>query len=84
MRTLTYQAANDLRSHVEQIVEAVQYGHTRNALYKTADIRDALTNLATELVSEGVNEGMSQAEMARYMDVPPSVLRGAKREFSRS
>ncbi len=82
MRTLTYQAANDLRQHVEQICEAVQYDHAKTALYKTADVREALINLATELVAEGVRAGLSQAEMARCMDVPASALVGAKREFS--
>jgi hypothetical protein len=82
--TLTYQAVNDLRQHVEQIWEAVQYGHTKTALYKVADINDALANLAAELVAEGVSEGMSQAEMARCMDIPASALRGAKRELSRA
>lgn len=78
----TEDAANDLRQHVEQIVEAVQFGHTKAALYKTADVRDALVNLATELVEDGVHAGMSQAEMARCMDVPASALAGARRQFA--
>lgn len=82
MDTLTFQAAHDLQQHVEQIVEAVQYDHAKAALYKTADIREALVNLAAELVAEGVRAGLSQAEMARCMDVPASALAGAKREFA--
>ena len=74
-----------LRSHVEQLFDAVSgtsVSHTKAALYKTADIRDALTEVATALVELGVAQGLSQAEMARCMDVPASVLRGAKREFA--
>jgi hypothetical protein len=75
-----------LRQHLDQLRDATDYTspeHTKAALYKTADIRDSLTEIATMLVEQGVNDGLTQATMARCMDVPASTLRGAIREFAR-
>lgn len=76
-----------LQRHVEQLFDAASgtsVSHTKAALYKIADVRDQLVEVATALVEQGIMEGLSQAEIARCMDVPPSTLRGAKQEFSRA
>lgn len=74
-----------LQQHVSQLRDQSGYtdtAHIKAALYKIADTRDSLTEVATALVEDAIHAGMSQAEIARCMDVPASYLRGAKREFA--
>lgn len=47
-------------------------------------INDALAEIAGECVELGIRQGLTQKALADALGVPPSVLRGAKREFSRS
>jgi hypothetical protein len=42
----------------------------------------ALQEIAPLLVERGVKAGMSQRRMADLMEIPASVLRGARREFA--
>ena len=62
--------------------DAVDYDHTGTALYALADMQEQLVEVATLLVRDAIREGMSQAEIARRMNVPASTLRGAKKEFA--
>jgi hypothetical protein len=53
------------------------------AMGELAQANAHLSSIAAELVELAIREGASQAACARALNVPPSTLRGAKREFSR-
>lgn len=78
----TADACHLLVTRAEAIRDAVDREHVGAALYAVADIQQQLVEVATLLVRDGIREGMSQAEIARRMDVPAHTLRGAKQEFA--
>ena len=45
-------------------------------------INDALSRIAGDCVEQGIKQGLTQKALADALGVPPSVLRGAKREFA--
>jgi hypothetical protein len=64
------------------ITDALKADNVGEAMAQLARANRALCNLAPLLVEQGVRRGMSQRQMARFLDVPESTLRGARREFA--
>lgn len=71
-----------LEDRVNDLLWALGHGDVLAAMRNVDAINRQLVGIATELVEAGVREGLTQAAMARALDVPPSTLRGAKREYA--
>ena len=63
------------------LCDAVDSEDWPRAMRLVASLAEGLATLAPALVAEGIRSGMSQADCARQLDVPPSALRGAKQAF---
>ena len=71
-----------LEDRVEDLLGALGRGDVLAAMRNVDAINRQLVGIASGLVEAGVREGLTQAAMARALGVPPSTLRGAKREFA--
>jgi hypothetical protein len=67
---------------VTELQSFIHQGNTLAALEVLGRITEILPDVATDLVEQGVHDGLTQAAMARALKVPASALRGAKREFA--
>ena len=74
---------DDAGAALDALANANRQDDLSEALKQVRICNDALSACAARLVERGIRKGMSQASIARCLDVPASTLRGAKREFAR-
>lgn len=82
--TDAYTSLEGLRQAVDRISQSLDYLDPERGMFAVADANLHITEIATELVEQGVQAGMTQRRMARALDVPESALRGARRELRRT
>lgn len=72
-----------LKAAVNDLLAAWDGLDPKWALQSVARANRQLMEIAPECVEQGVQAGMTQRAMAQALDVPESVLRGARKEFGR-
>ena len=72
-----------LRDRTDDLDHALNRDDTIAAMRNLDAILNQVRDITIALVERGVHEGLTQAAMSRALGVPPSALRGAKREFAR-
>jgi DNA-directed RNA polymerase specialized sigma subunit len=66
--------------HIESHANQLRYGQSsERALKLLRAMRDNVTDIATEIVQEAYNDGLTKRRIAELLDVPLSALRDMRR-----
>lgn len=83
METSLAEAVSQAHKHAEALYSAVlRVDDTTAAMCAVDRLMEALRDTTYLLVERGVQEGMTQKRMADLLGIPPSMLRGARKEFA--